>query len=326
VQQLLPQLLSGFGQLAQNPGVHPLFQQFQQFGNSESVNNNASKEEEEEDKGTHVHVGVVCDSCGNSISGIRYKCSVCPDYDLCEGCEKKQGVHDASHVFLKITRPQTTGRGCPYTRPWSRMGGHQHSGVRLLSRFVSDVTIEDGTVLVADQPFTKIWKLRNEGETAWPEGTRLAFVGGDKLSNLEAVAVSPAGPGQEIDVAVDMATPAKPGRYVSYWRLVQPDGVRFGQRLWTDIIVVSQEKEQPKEPESKVAANSPPVEQQKMDVEPSVPTPAPAPTPSAPVEQPKLSPQMQQLLDMGFSNIQQNEALLQKHNNNLILVLQELLR
>jgi len=323
VQQLLPQLLSGFGQFAQNPGAaHP---QFQQFSNSESVNNNASKEEEEEDKGIPVHVGVVCDSCGNSITGIRYKCSVCPDYDLCEGCEKKQGVHDASHAFLKITRPQNTGRGCPYTRPWCRTGGHPHSGARHLSRFVSDVTIEDGTVLVADQPFTKIWKLRNEGETAWPEGTRLIFVGGDKLGNTESVVVSPAAPGQELDVAVDMVTPAKPGRYVTYWRLVQPDGLRFGQRLWTDIIVVPQEKEQPKETPKETPAPVP-VEQQKMDVElPSTPTPA-APFLPNEVEPGTHSRQMQQLLDMGFHNKELNQALLQKHDNNLILVLQELLK
>jgi len=32
------------------------------------------------------------------------------------------------------------------------------------------------------------------------------------------------------------------------------------------------------------------------------------------------------LLDMGFHNKELNEALLQKHNNNLILVLQELLK
>ena len=27
-----------------------------------------------------------CDSCGNTISGLRWHCSTCEDYDLCNDC------------------------------------------------------------------------------------------------------------------------------------------------------------------------------------------------------------------------------------------------
>jgi len=48
-----------------------------------------------------VHRGVLCDGCGvTPIRGIRYKCAVCPDYDLCAGCEGKN-VHP-DHALLKI--------------------------------------------------------------------------------------------------------------------------------------------------------------------------------------------------------------------------------
>lgn len=44
---------------------------------------------------------------------------------------------------------------------------------------------------------------------------------------------------QEIDVGVDFVTPAKPGGYVSYWRLASPTGQMFGQRVWVFIQVCS---------------------------------------------------------------------------------------
>jgi hypothetical protein len=36
------------------------------------------------------------------IRGIRYMCSVCGDYDLCENCEQA-GVH-AHHPMLKVRK------------------------------------------------------------------------------------------------------------------------------------------------------------------------------------------------------------------------------
>ncbi|CAO3608146.1 unnamed protein product [Cunninghamella blakesleeana] len=51
-----------------------------------------------------VHDNVVCDNCGGTIVGIRYKCGHCPDFDLCETCEPLL-VHEQQHVLLKIRKP-----------------------------------------------------------------------------------------------------------------------------------------------------------------------------------------------------------------------------
>jgi len=62
-----------------------------------------------------VHEGVTCDACNGSINGIRYKCSVCWNFDLCEACEKL-GNHDKTHILYKISSPIQYDRGCPYNR------------------------------------------------------------------------------------------------------------------------------------------------------------------------------------------------------------------
>jgi hypothetical protein len=50
-----------------------------------------------------IHEGVRCDGCDTiPISGVRYKCSVCKDFDYCSNCEERL-AHE--HPFLKIKDP-----------------------------------------------------------------------------------------------------------------------------------------------------------------------------------------------------------------------------
>ena len=51
-----------------------------------------------------THLNAACDGCGVSpIIGIRYKCSVCKNFDFCEVCEERV-VHN--HPFIKILKPE----------------------------------------------------------------------------------------------------------------------------------------------------------------------------------------------------------------------------
>lgn len=50
-----------------------------------------------------VHTHVTCDEClASPIVGVRYKCVVCADFDVCATCEAKT-TH--AHPFLKIKYP-----------------------------------------------------------------------------------------------------------------------------------------------------------------------------------------------------------------------------
>lgn len=61
--------------------------------------------EEQARKDSYVHRGVTCNSCNSMpIKGIRYRCSNCVDFDLCEQCEALQ-THPKTHLFYKVRIP-----------------------------------------------------------------------------------------------------------------------------------------------------------------------------------------------------------------------------
>ncbi|XP_006819842.1 sequestosome-1-like [Saccoglossus kowalevskii] len=98
------------------------------------------------------HPGVICDGCEGRIYGPRFKCVVCPDYDLCKGCEEK-GLHP-EHEVIKIRKPQI-GR--------SHMGGFSfRPGLwRLFSGLRPGMAHECG----------RMWRQRNQEQTEkCPEG------------------------------------------------------------------------------------------------------------------------------------------------------------
>jgi len=60
------------------------------------------------------HDGITCDNCkAVSFTGVRYRCSMCPNYDLCASCiERNESsgerrvatFHDATHIFYRLSK------------------------------------------------------------------------------------------------------------------------------------------------------------------------------------------------------------------------------
>jgi len=60
------------------------------------------------------HDGITCDNCKSvGFRGVRYRCSMCPDYDVCESCiERNESsgerrvapFHDPTHIFYRLSK------------------------------------------------------------------------------------------------------------------------------------------------------------------------------------------------------------------------------
>lgn len=73
-----------------------------------------------------VHVGVTCDGCDGAVLGTRYKCAVCPDYDLCSSCEGK-GLH-TEHDMIMFRTPLNHPFGWFPRGPWHHKMKHWKHG------------------------------------------------------------------------------------------------------------------------------------------------------------------------------------------------------
>lgn len=175
------------------------------------------------------------------------------------------------------------------------------------ARFIRDVTIPDGTKFLPSVPFTKVWRMGNDGAVAWPAGCTLRYDTGDQMSGVPRE-VPVVQVGESSDIVVEMKAPAKPGKYMSYWRLCDPNGAPFGHRVWVDLEVY--------EPAPRVVAPPAPV----VAPAPAVPAP-PAPAPPAFRYQSALD----QLRFMGFIDTERNKHLLLRFHGDVTLVIQEIL-
>ena len=113
-----------------------------------------------------------------------------------------------------------------------------------LAQFVKDMTIPDGTNLAAGTPFTKTWRLKNEGSCSWDQSYQIIFVRGDLMSDSQIFQWT-AGivkPGETADVSVDLVAPYSPDTYQAYLMLLTPGGTYVGlgsenKPFWVNITI-----------------------------------------------------------------------------------------
>nr|XP_008010723.2 next to BRCA1 gene 1 protein isoform X6 [Chlorocebus sabaeus] len=194
---------------------------------------------------------IACNNCQRRIVGVRYQCSLCPSYNICEDCEAGPYSHDTNHVLLKLRRP-VVGSSEPfshskYSTPRLPAALEQ---VRLplqpctpvmpmLSAAFVDENLPDGTHLQPGTKFIKHWRMKNTGNVKWSADTKLKFMWGNlTLASTEKkdVLVPCLKAGHVGVVSVEFIAPALEGTYTSHWRLSHK-GQQFGPRVWCSIIV-----------------------------------------------------------------------------------------
>ena len=186
-----------------------------------------------------VWTGVTCDGCKDfPITGLRFKCTVCDNFDFCEFCEMTM---QHPHPFLKLTnlehnidmikvtlnKPVKSYKAAMVVRK-PKMKFLQHVS------YVEGEKVRPGTVM------EKIWKLKNCGNEEWPAGCKVVCAKGDLDGvgyELGAVAS-----GENIDAIASINIPRSEGRYTGVWKLVTPDGVGFGDKLYVIVQALCTEE------------------------------------------------------------------------------------
>ncbi|MFH4979385.1 hypothetical protein AB6A40_006094 [Gnathostoma spinigerum] len=104
-------------------------------------------------------------------------------------------------------------------------------------QFIQDITIGEGESVPPSTRFLKTWRVRNNGTEWWPTGCYIGFMEGAKLSEVTRSCVQPLAPGEEVNVSVEMISPAEKGIYQSRWQLNTSSGIPFGESIWCIITV-----------------------------------------------------------------------------------------
>lgn len=249
---------------------------------------------------THpTHHKIICNSCNIEIIGTRWKCSVCPNLNLCELCEPWD-KHNVNHPFLRMKVPVSQ---C-FETAFSTFTNAQQIGLKINQFFASPQVAEVSST---------VKKMSEETLEAFKNVTE-QFISQTREINKEIGTVIK----NEANNLFELCSNLNDEFTKSYCSPIVP-------------------QTKPKPPQLVKAVNFqiPPVNvqpapvnkiQTKVNVQPNVkipkvenPLPSPPPQPVY-----EYAQQLKQLQDMGFTNEARNRALLAQYKGDLYLCLNTL--
>lgn len=275
-----------------------------------------------------VHSRYTCNGCGvHPITGVRYNCTVCSDFDFCEVCEANT---EHTHPFIKhktVIAPQhqpapatnevvvdlDLGNVLPFVpeklkhiiskiqNKLSNKLDHKQKLKGLKGKAVAHLTLPKFTEVLQDTEYDKTWVLSNTGKVAWPAGSKLVHVRG-RLATGSAVDLPSLAPGETAEVSLVLKTPTRCGKAKGVWQFQTPEGRGFGRVKCLVFVKRAEENAEPiSEPAVILAEESKQVE-------------VPAPVEESPAQE-SLPIEVTQLTDMGFTEEQARKALQDAEND-----------
>ncbi|KAK7679837.1 hypothetical protein QCA50_017164 [Cerrena zonata] len=109
---------------------------------ADQTNNQTHNQTNDQTNDLVVHTNVACDGCSSHefkpIHGVRYKCLVCPDFDLCSSCEANLknpvGGHLPAHPLAKVSTPESAAFG-RFATSFREVGSMEHAVYENAIRF-----------------------------------------------------------------------------------------------------------------------------------------------------------------------------------------------
>ena len=179
-----------------------------------------------------IHHGIKCDLCQKfPIVGIRYKCLQCKSYNLCEDCEKKEGMNHG-HLLLKLRdnrQINLIGNNNPKKDIKLKSQPNLKPQSKCLNTTMRYKTVNNNNFI--NIPV----KLMNNGKANWPLpcfftcDEYISKVKGEriKLGKIKGL------PGETVgfNLKLELSSIKKTGDYSSVWSLRDENGTHFGQKF-----------------------------------------------------------------------------------------------
>ena len=106
-----------------------------------------------------------------------------------------------------------------------------------------DKNMTNPPVMAPGQPFTKGWRMINNGTCLWTTGYKLAYSSGNvpaaQMGGQPIPVTKEVKPGETFDFQVNLIAPDTPGTYQAFWNMQNAQGVKFGATVSVGIMVAA---------------------------------------------------------------------------------------
>jgi hypothetical protein len=155
------------------------------------------------------------------------------------GCGPKRSYsqEDDQAEFIPPTLVPTATATLPPTETISPEKATQTASCSDILKYISDLTIPDGTEVAPRATMDKRWEVENAGTCNWDANYRIKRISGDVMGVTEEMALYPALSGTMATIRILFTAPDDPGIHRSAWQAVNPQGQPFGDPVYIEIVV-----------------------------------------------------------------------------------------